>query len=207
MSATFDDRSEKNLKSLLPAAERAMRELLGGVLAVLPPGVTAKVISGTRTYAEQQELYDKGRKTPGPKVTNARPGFSWHNFGLAVDLGLFSGVAYIPESPLYDRIGAVAEALGLEWGGSWTGPLADKPHVQVRTGLTLAEMRARARAGVPLLPEPPVAWRVVVGGKQIAQASIVGGSAVAPVRAIAEALGASVAADSATRRITLTPKG
>jgi len=52
---------------------------------------------GTRTYAQQTELFLKGRKTPGPHagephfpalgltVTKARPGESTHNFGIAID--------------------------------------------------------------------------------------------------------------------------
>ncbi|GAG18820.1 unnamed protein product, partial [marine sediment metagenome] len=38
-----------------------------------------------RTNARQAELYAKGRETKGPKVTNARPGQSFHNYGVAWD--------------------------------------------------------------------------------------------------------------------------
>lgn len=41
---------------------------------------------GYRTHKEQAALYAQGRTKPGAKVTNARPGFSAHNWGIAVDV-------------------------------------------------------------------------------------------------------------------------
>lgn len=38
-----------------------------------------------RTREEQAVEYAKGRETPGPIVTNARPGFSYHNYAVAWD--------------------------------------------------------------------------------------------------------------------------
>lgn len=38
-----------------------------------------------RSFAEQKVDWCKGRTTPGPIVTDARPGESLHNFGLATD--------------------------------------------------------------------------------------------------------------------------
>ena len=50
-------------------------------------GITINIISGTRTYAEQDALYAQGRTRPGNVVTNARGGYSNHNFGIAFDIG------------------------------------------------------------------------------------------------------------------------
>ena len=44
------------------------------------------VISGYRSHKEQADIYAQGRTRPGKKVTNARPGFSAHNWGIAVDV-------------------------------------------------------------------------------------------------------------------------
>jgi len=41
-----------------------------------------------RTLEEQTILYNRGRTTPGVKVTNAKAGESFHNYGLAVDICL-----------------------------------------------------------------------------------------------------------------------
>lgn len=45
---------------------------------------------GYRTRDEQMKLYLKGRTQPGPKVTNARGGYSVHNYGGAIDHYLLS---------------------------------------------------------------------------------------------------------------------
>ena len=75
----------------------------------------------------------KGRTAPGPVVTRARAGYSLHNFGIAIDLGVFSsdGKKYHEENPLYRELGPLGESLGLEWGGRWK-TILDEPHYQFR---------------------------------------------------------------------------
>jgi peptidoglycan L-alanyl-D-glutamate endopeptidase CwlK len=94
-------------------------------------GITIKVISGLRTFEEQDALYAQGRTAPGPKVTNAKGGQSNHNYGIAFDVGVFEGTKYLPESPKYKAVGALGTELGLEWGGSWK-TIVDQPHFQLR---------------------------------------------------------------------------
>ena len=48
--------------------------------------ITLRITMGYRTIKEQNDLYAQGRTKPGNKVTNAKGGQSFHNFGLAVDL-------------------------------------------------------------------------------------------------------------------------
>jgi peptidoglycan L-alanyl-D-glutamate endopeptidase CwlK len=118
-------------------------------------GVTINIISGLRTFAEQDLLFAQGRTRPGNIVTNARGGFSNHNFGIAFDIGLFERNEYLGESPMYKAVGALGVELGLEWGGNWK-TIVDQPHYQVRPAwaadLTerqmLAELRDRTAAGV-----------------------------------------------------------
>jgi peptidoglycan L-alanyl-D-glutamate endopeptidase CwlK len=201
---TFDERTERNLKTLLPAAQDKARDFMEALEAA---GIHAKIISGTRTSAEQNALYAQGRTTPGKIVTNARAGFSNHNFGVAWDIGIFTEDGkYLDESPLYKKAGAIGKKLGLEWGGDWKG-IVDEPHFQVPTGLTLAQMRQRVADGIPILPEPakPQGWSVVGpdGAEILEGMPVIEGKVYAPVRAIAEALGASVTADSAARVVRL----
>jgi peptidoglycan L-alanyl-D-glutamate endopeptidase CwlK len=88
-------------------------------------------------------------------VTNARGGFSNHNFGIAFDIGLFERNEYLGESPMYKAVGTLGVELGLEWGGNWK-TIVDQPHYQFRPAwavdLTerqmLAELRDRTAAGV-----------------------------------------------------------
>lgn len=94
---------------------------------------------GFRTWSEQARIYFQGRTTPGPIVTHAPPGFSSHNYGLAVDVcRMFDGnvVSWDPQD--YELLGEEAEKVGLVWGGRWTNP--DRPHVQWPGYVTEAEL-------------------------------------------------------------------
>lgn len=148
-----DLRSWKNITTLNSAAQRKCLEWLERCRDMSLPVV---VICGTRTYAEQDALYARGRTEEGNIVTNARGGQSNHNFGIAWDFGVFDRVnetggagKYHGEDPVYHLAGEIAEELGLEWGGRWK--FADEPHIQLKLGLTLAQIRDRFESGVPLL--------------------------------------------------------
>lgn len=147
VDGTVDARSEKNIATLHPKVQPYARALIQKAAA---KGWKFIITSGLRTYAEQDALYAKR-----PKVTNARGGYSNHNFGLAFDVTLFSGSQPVWESPLYKALGALGQDLGLEWGGSWTS-IKDEPHFQLRPawaagmseGVMLTELRRRKAKGV-----------------------------------------------------------
>lgn len=128
--------SERRLQQIHPALAAAVRALIADLAA---KGTVVEVVQGLRTYAEQDELYAKGRTKPGQIVTQARGGESNHNFGLAVDLCPFVDDKPDWNAPMsvWAAIGVAAEARGLEWGGSWKKFL-DKPHVQL-PGMTVKE--------------------------------------------------------------------
>jgi peptidoglycan L-alanyl-D-glutamate endopeptidase CwlK len=111
---TVDSRSEKNIASLLYEVQPYARAL---VQKAARSGIQIRVINGFRTYAEQDELYAKGRTTDGKIVTHATGGFSNHNFGIAFDVGVFEGSEYLPDSAKYKAVGVLGQELGLEWGG------------------------------------------------------------------------------------------
>lgn len=141
---SFDKRSEENIQTLLPAAQRKAREFMKAVADV---NATVKIISGTRTFAEQDELYRKGRDLPGPKVTRARGGQSNHNFGVAWDVGIFQNDQYLGESPLYRQVGDIGKGLGCEWGGDWAG-FGDEPHFQIVAEDDLAKIAGQFEQGI-----------------------------------------------------------
>ena len=146
-----DARSEQTIATLLPQVQPLARALIESAAAI---GIAIKIISGTRTFAEQDALYEQGRTKSGRIVTNARGGYSNHNFGIAFDIGVFEGGRYIDESPAYKAVGALGIKLGLEWGGNWK-TIQDEPHFQVRPAWArdkserdmLAELRARRECG------------------------------------------------------------
>ena len=144
-------RSERMIAPLLPHVRPYARALY---FKARDNGIAINIISGTRTHAEQDALYAQGRTTGGEIVTNARGGYSNHNFGIAFDIGVFSGNRYLPESPLYKAVGALGMELGLEWGGNWTS-IVDQPHFQLRPAWAsamrdsamLAELGRRTKHG------------------------------------------------------------
>lgn len=146
-----DPRSETNIRTLHPRVQSYARNLVQKAAAA---GITIKIISGLRSYEEQDELYAQGRTAPGQIVTKARAGFSNHNFGIAFDIGIFSGGKYLEESPLYKAVAAIGIDLGLEWGGSWK-TIQDQPHYQLRPSWAkdmpesamLTELRRRRDSG------------------------------------------------------------
>jgi len=107
-------------------------------------GIELVVVQARRTIEEQAALYAKGRTVPGRKVTNARPGFSWHDFGMAYDVAVVERGQIIWESPRYNRAGELGKALGLVWGGDFKGVRGDLGHFEYHPGLTLAKARAEA---------------------------------------------------------------
>ena len=119
--------------------------------------INIKVLSGLRSYAEQDALYAQGRTAPGKIVTRAKAGYSNHNFGIAFDIGVFEGNKYLDESPKYKAVGVLGVDLGLEWGGNWKS-IVDQPHFQLRpvwaSAMTekdmLAQLRTRVAGSLPI---------------------------------------------------------
>lgn len=137
----FDARSESNIITLVPKAQVLTRRFLRFFKNA---GKDVRVISGTRTYAEQNLLYRKGRYGSNePRVTNARGGQSNHNFGIAWDIGLFENGKYITAVNKYKQLPALVmpHLPGLEWGGDWIS-FPDYPHYQHKAvGTTVARVR------------------------------------------------------------------
>ena len=101
------------------------------------------VVSALRTYAEQQALYAAGsRRRRATIVTNAKPGESYHNFGLAFDFAVVkNGRAVWDENhPDWKAFVAIGKGLGLEWGGDWS-TFKDYPHLQQGNAPSLASLR------------------------------------------------------------------
>jgi hypothetical protein len=62
--------------------------------------------------------FEKAGPKSGNWATNALPGLSWHQYGLAVDCYLVdAGGNPTWESPSYAQFGQVGDANGMWWGG------------------------------------------------------------------------------------------
>lgn len=173
MSLTLEQvklKSESKLTGLQPVIAAGMIALITGCYN---RGVQIIITQGLRTYAEQDNLYAKGRTakqlaavglskvTPQPKediVTNARGGYSNHNFGWANDFALL-----LPDGrtvswdtlrdddkdslPDWSEVVEEAKKLGFEWGGDWR-TFKDMPHMQMVFGLTTTQLREGKKPAV-----------------------------------------------------------
>jgi peptidoglycan LD-endopeptidase CwlK len=109
-----------------------------------------------RTMAEQQAIYDQGRTKPGPIVTNAKPGTSYHNWGFAFDFALILDGKEVSWSTVADYDGDkkadwmevvnIYKAAGWEWGGDWKS-ITDMPHLQKTFGLHWSQLQQMYKQG------------------------------------------------------------
>ena len=99
------------------------------------------ITSTYRDVESQNALYAQGRTVPGNKVTNARAGQSFHNYGVAFDfVPIVNGKAQWNDMALFTKCGEIAESLGLEWAGRWT-KFKEMAHCQYTNGLTLQDLQ------------------------------------------------------------------
>lgn len=130
-SGTFDSVSESNIITLIPKAQIEARKFLK---ISRDNNLDIRILSGTRTYQEQDGLYQHGRNgSIQPIITNARGGQSNHNFGIAWDIGVFQHGNYIGNDAPYISFAAIVLPLmdTIEWGGNWIS-FKDYPHYQLK---------------------------------------------------------------------------
>lgn len=129
--------ASRRLEDCHPRLQPLARELVSRARAA---GISILIYCTYRSNDEQRELYQQGREKPGPIVTRAKPGQSPHN---AVDLSgkpaalafdavpLENGKTVWGNQILWNRLGAIARTVGLEWGGDWK-TFRDSPHFQLK---------------------------------------------------------------------------
>lgn len=142
----IDNISIERAKKLHPKVVSEVQEI---ITALDKRGVTIRITQGLRTFAEQDALYAMGRTITGSKVTNAKGGQSYHNYGLAVDFCLlnkdgkvsFSMVDDLDADGQKDWMEVVDEfeKRGWNWGGRWKGFL-DTPHFEKTFGYNFVKL-------------------------------------------------------------------
>lgn len=105
-------------------------------------GIDVIITSTYRDNESQAALYAQGRTTPGRKVTNAKPGNSFHNHRVAFDFcPIVAGKAAWNDGNLFIHCGRIAKEIGLDWAGDWK-TFKEMAHCQYTGGLTLADFKA-----------------------------------------------------------------
>lgn len=108
-------------------------------------GYGVGISCGYRSFDEQNKLYAQGRTEKGSVITNARGGYSQHNFGWACDIyrNEKGHGAYDDSDGWFKKVAKVAKSVGLCWGGDWKS-FQDKPHFYIGTyGDTTEQLRTK----------------------------------------------------------------
>jgi peptidoglycan L-alanyl-D-glutamate endopeptidase CwlK len=135
MSAGSSDTAlmvNRDLDRLAPKFADAVRAAITQCNAGANGGLRAMVYEGYRSAQLQALYYQRGRTIfPPAKPVTFAPShlYSWHGFGLAVDVvhrDLFwnppGGAAW------FEKVAPIFEKHGCTWGGNWSRP--DPPHFQ-----------------------------------------------------------------------------
>ncbi|MDP9763837.1 phage tail tape measure protein [Deinococcus enclensis] len=133
-----------------PAFQQQIGKALMQYVAQNAGGLIPYIHEGYRSQERQAQLYAQGRTAPGPVVTNAKPGQSIHNYGMAADIywkDPKTGKVLSFNDPralaAARSLGQIAVGQGLVWGGTpgWGGPV-DLPHIQANLSWQEAARRA-----------------------------------------------------------------
>ncbi len=114
-------------------------------------GRQIRITEGLRTFAQQWDVWNQGRLKDKDGswvicdmkkvVTYAKPGESYHQYGLAVDSCFSGGDPYLMKiarsdaQTLWNQFGLLCGNKGLTWGGSFKHP--DQPHCEITYGLSI----------------------------------------------------------------------
>lgn len=153
----FTDKiSLDRIAKLHPVIRDEAREIIESLWAL---DIKVRVTQGLRTWAEQDKLYNQGRTTKGQIVTKARGGYSFHNYGLALDFCLLTpkGASWSETIDTnHDNKADWAQVVnafladGWEWGDRG---YVDKPHVQKVFGKKPADLVFLSHRGAIQYPD------------------------------------------------------
>jgi peptidoglycan L-alanyl-D-glutamate endopeptidase CwlK len=150
-----DEKTLERIKLLHPKLRDEALEMYDDIIAALTGFAACRFAYTLRTFAEQDALYAQGRSKPGAKVTNAKGGQSYHNYGLAIDIvllidkdknGTFETASWDTKTD-FDKDGKadwievvnIFKRYGYEWGGDWK--FIDMPHFQKTFGKSIKELQ------------------------------------------------------------------
>ena len=134
----MDNVSETRLGEVYPGLADKVRSM---AQTLETEGIDIRVTQSLRTWTQQQALFNQGRDANGniidleKVVTKAPPGYSWHNFGLAVDVAPITpqGIDWNTKHPVWQRIVSVGLSVGFttgEEGADWR-TFPDWPHFEL----------------------------------------------------------------------------
>jgi len=138
------DNIKRRNQLILDELDATTSEKLSNLYAdALNMNILLLYFSGYRGLKQQDELYQKYLRGEGGIA--AKPGYSWHNYGRAVDLvPVNENGAAEWNSAIYPSINILAKRYGLKWMG-WK----DAPHFTDSRGETIEQLREQLRKQPP----------------------------------------------------------
>ena len=138
--------NSRDLKDLNPYVAKLAKAFIA---SCKKEGIDLLVTSTYRDNESQNALYAQGRTKAGRIVTNARAGYSFHNYRLAFDVvPIVNGKPQWNDMRTFQKIGNIGKSVGLEWAGDWKN-FREYAHFQWTGGLSLAQLRAGKRPVEP----------------------------------------------------------
>lgn len=116
---TLLEAGSRTLKNIDTLEVRFQRQVRGWLNEMINSKITPLIYCGRRTMEEQAELYAKGRTKAGKIVTKAKPGQSYHNYGLAFDWVPLKATAKNNDLYMADWSNNIAYKLGEKVGVSF----------------------------------------------------------------------------------------
>ena len=142
----------KRIETAHPKLRAELKQIYNEISQVLTGRALCRFSHVLRTFAEQTALYNQR-----PKVTDAKAGQSFHNYGLAVDIvllidkdknGTFETATWDTKADWdADKIADWMEVVqvfkkhGWEWGGEFKS-FKDLPHFQKTFGKSWQQLKA-----------------------------------------------------------------
>lgn len=143
----MDRRSLDNLNTLHPKWRPTAIQAWTEAQEAMPDNVKIIVIQGLRSFEQSDTLYAQGRTTPGPIVTNAPAGRSYHNYGLAFDFAMVTnGKDDSVVGPNWMKVVEIMKSYGMTWGGDFQN-LKDNPHFEQKFGYSWQELLDKYHEG------------------------------------------------------------
>lgn len=108
--------------------------------------------STRRFFDEQAALYAIGRTVNlgHKRVTNSKPGYSWHEYGLALDVAILIQGKPVWDIGNFQAMGAIGQSVGLRWGGDAgfiAAGIVDSDHFEYTAGLNIRTALALFQQG------------------------------------------------------------
>jgi len=144
------------IKLLHPKIANEIASLIDAAEKEISPNISIRIVEGFRSFKEQDALYAQGRTKPGGKVTQAKGGQSYHNYGLAIDFAFLTNEGkQLSWDTAKDwdsdnmadwlEVVQVFVKAGYTWGGIWK--FKDQPHFEKIFGYNWKQLLKKYNEG------------------------------------------------------------